>query len=228
MLRTILHSSRVLATCPQHQRSFSTTLSRFSTDDTTSDDATTTTTTQDEEEPPMKLSRRRRRFHEWVKRDGSRFARPAEGTTNYLGRVPFPTNPLFQPRPPVSDTKREELYQLYQSDPEQWTIRQLAGIILQSQYTKGMEQYMGVNDQPANLLQEPLIDIFPNVSKPRFKVLEEDADFTAKDAADVLNRKEYTLLEKQAIASEEAKFKSVSPQADHQRGGKFLIVDTSA
>jgi hypothetical protein len=38
---------------------------------------------------------------------------------------------------------------------------------------------MGAN-QPASLLQEPLIDIFPNVSKPRFKVLEEDADFTAK------------------------------------------------
>ena len=40
---------------------------------------------QTEEPEPVKLSRRRRRFHDWVREDGARFARPSQGTTNYLG-----------------------------------------------------------------------------------------------------------------------------------------------
>ncbi|ORZ16206.1 eukaryotic mitochondrial regulator protein-domain-containing protein [Absidia repens] len=262
MLRSILQPNQVKTIVSNTQyRTFTTTLLR-STQDTPNDIESNTdesiTTTEAE---PVKLSRRRRRFQEWVRGPGSKYARPSEGTTNYLGATPFPNNPLFQPRPPLSDTKREEIYQLHTSDPEAWTIRQLAvkfgyslkrieailklksseknmeaqGIPLQQQFTKGMEQYMGAN-QPASLLQEPLIDIFPDVSKPRFKLLEEDVEFTSKDAADVLNRKEYTLLEKQAIASEEAKFESLSKIAtqqdetstvDNKKPSKFVIVDTS-
>ncbi|ORX43529.1 hypothetical protein DM01DRAFT_1387080 [Hesseltinella vesiculosa] len=199
---------------------------------------------------PVRVSRRRRKFHEWVKNDGDKFTRSSEGTTNYLGANPFPNNPLFQPRPPLSDAKREELYQLYVSDPNTWSIRQLAvrfgyslkrieailklkvtekeqeakGVPLQRQFTKGMEQYMGA-DQPVEQLQEPLIDIFPNVGKPRMQMLEESATFTTKDASEVLNRKPYRQLEKRAIALEEAKFES--HETLRQGGSKYLILDTS-
>ncbi|CAO3587136.1 unnamed protein product [Absidia cylindrospora] len=202
MLRSILQPNQVKTIVSNtYYRTFTTTLSRSTQDTENNTDETIATA----EAEPVKLSRRRRRFQEWVRGPGSKYARPSEGTTNYLGATPFPNNPLFQPRPPLSDTKREEIYQLYTSDPETWTIRQLAvkfgyslkridailklksseknmeaqGIPLQRQFTKSMEQYMGAN-QPASLLQEPLIDIFPNVSKPRFKSLEEDAEFTSK------------------------------------------------
>lgn len=39
----------------------------------------------EEEAEPIKLSRRRRRFHEWANGSGSKYSRPAKGTTNYLG-----------------------------------------------------------------------------------------------------------------------------------------------
>lgn len=81
------------------------------------------------EEPaaPIKESRRRRRFHEWANGAGKKYARAADGTTNYLnGETPFPNNPLFRPRPPISDAQRQKLYDTYLSDPEAWTIRKLA------------------------------------------------------------------------------------------------------
>ncbi|KAG1076789.1 hypothetical protein G6F42_025286 [Rhizopus arrhizus] len=40
---------------------------------------------EEEEVEPVKLSRRRRRFHEWANGNGSKYSRPAKGTTNYLG-----------------------------------------------------------------------------------------------------------------------------------------------
>ncbi|KAI8084459.1 eukaryotic mitochondrial regulator protein-domain-containing protein [Halteromyces radiatus] len=255
MLRSFLQPIRVKTLIHTQHRTFSTTLLRLSQE---TQDNNTIESEEEQQQEPIKLSRRRRRFHEWAQSIGSRYTRPAEGTTNYLGMTPFPKNPLFQPRPPLSDAKREEIYQLYVSDPEVWTIRQLAGkfgyslkrveailklkasekemeasgIPLQRQFTKGMEQYMGA-DQPAVLLQEPLIDIFPNVSKPRFKLIEEDAEFTSKDAANVLNRKPYKLLEKQSIALEEAKFKPSATQSQDntsssKKASKFVIVDTSS
>lgn len=39
---------------------------------------------------------------------------------------PFPNNPLFQPRPPLSDALRQEVYEAFVSDPETWTVRKLA------------------------------------------------------------------------------------------------------
>lgn len=35
-------------------------------------------------------------------------------------------------------------------------------------------------DQNAQVLREPLVDVFPTVKKPTFKVLEEDAEFGIK------------------------------------------------
>ncbi|KAI8390995.1 eukaryotic mitochondrial regulator protein-domain-containing protein [Radiomyces spectabilis] len=211
-----------------------------------------------EEVEPIKLSRRRRKFHAWVQKEGSTFARPSQGGANYLDETPFPNNKLFKPRPPLSDARREEIYNTYISDPEQWTIRQLAtkfslslkrveailklkaaekemeqnGVVLQRKFTKAMEQYMGTDHAIQNL-EEPLIDLFPRINKPRFEILEEDAPFTPEDAAKVLNRKPYKLLEKEAIESEQAHFELPSKsnnQANVAAGKrhKFVIVDTSS
>jgi hypothetical protein len=96
MLRSILqhHQVRSIVSRPTHYRAISTTLSQASqetsgtTDNTSSTDevASTNVDTAAAEEP-LKLSRRRRRFHEWVRGSGSRYARPSEGTTNYLGET---------------------------------------------------------------------------------------------------------------------------------------------
>ncbi|KAI9019409.1 eukaryotic mitochondrial regulator protein-domain-containing protein [Phycomyces nitens] len=210
------------------------------------------------EEEPLKTSRRRRRFHDWVRGQGARFTRPALGTTNYLGPTPFPNNPLFQPRPPLTDARRQEIYDVYVSDPENWTIRKLAtkfglslkrvdailklkdaekemsanGIALQRKFAKSMEQLMGA-DMAQSSLNEPLVDVFPNVGKPKFKTIEEDAVFAPEDAAKALNRKVFKELENQAIQREEREFASQSairatPEPkSHTKRSTFVIVDTS-
>ncbi|KAI8990037.1 hypothetical protein BDB01DRAFT_717827 [Pilobolus umbonatus] len=179
-----------------------------------------------EEVEPVKLSRRRRRFHEWANGSGKKYSRPAQGTTNYLGITPFPNNPLFQPRPPLSDITRQEIYNAFTSDPDTWT-----GIPLQKKFAKGMEQLLGV-DQTGESFKEPLIDVDLNVTKPKFKTLEEDASFGPTDAAKVLNRLPFKDLERRIIESEQAEFslplQSIAPKESTPRRGKFVIVDTSA
>jgi hypothetical protein len=95
MLRSILqhHQVKSIVSRPTHYRAISTTLSQASqetsgtTDDTSTDEAASTNVDTAAAEEPLKLSRRRRRFHEWVRGSGSRYARPSEGTTNYLGET---------------------------------------------------------------------------------------------------------------------------------------------
>ncbi|KAI9311535.1 eukaryotic mitochondrial regulator protein-domain-containing protein [Dichotomocladium elegans] len=191
-----------------------------------------------EEEPkePVKLSRRRRRFHEWVKEDGARFVRPSQGTTNYIGATPFPNNPLFQPRPPLSDQRRQEIYETFAANPEDWSIRKLAtkfGISMRrvEAVLKLKESELVLKTNATQILREPLVDIFPKVKKPTFKLVDEHSTFTEKDAAKVLNRKPIHVLEENAIAMEEAKFsKSRQQQASAPAVSKqkrFVIVDTS-
>ncbi|CAO3648476.1 unnamed protein product [Cunninghamella blakesleeana] len=252
MLRSFSSIKSIVRTNVEYTpiRAFSQTCYRLNESTTTED---STTAVKEEvvveeviAEEPKKLSRRRRRFHEWA--NGSDLLKEQPIIW------PFPNNPLFQPRPPITDNKREEIYQLYLSDKSTWTVRQLAvkyglslkrieailklkssekelesnGFVLQRQFTKGMEQYMGASE-PATILQEPLIDVVPNVGKPRFKLLEENDTFTSKNAADTLNRKEYKVLEKKAIASEETKFEShaAATTSHHTSNSKYVIVDSS-
>ncbi|KAI9364315.1 hypothetical protein BD770DRAFT_418022 [Pilaira anomala] len=186
---------------------------------------------------PINLSRRRRKFHEWANGTGAKYSRPAKGTTNYLGTSnPFPNNPLFQPRPPLSDARRQEIYNAYETDPENWTIRKLAtkynGVALQKKFTKGMEQLMGV-DKSFDALKEPLVDIFPTVGKPKFKTLKEDATFGPEDAAKALDRISFKDLERIVIESEHAelsarKSRNISESDKTTKRTKFVIVDTSS
>ncbi|KAG0165255.1 hypothetical protein DFQ28_009032 [Apophysomyces sp. BC1034] len=224
------------------------------------DEAASASAEPEAEAEPIKLSRRRRRFHEWTAGAGAKFSRPSKGTTNYLGSTPFPNNPLFRPRPPLSDESRQKIYDAYKANPE-ISVRQLAskfylslkrveailklkaaeeemmanGFVLQKKFAKGMEELMGCESKVITV-QEPLVDIFPSVNKPKFQRMEENATFTPKDAADVLNRKPYDELVKRAISEEEAKFNFKLPSTTEStpivessaKRSKFLIVDTSS
>ncbi|KAG2226153.1 hypothetical protein INT45_003298 [Circinella minor] len=247
----------------ESQRLFSCTSRRWNEEKPADTTASTTEETpqeeqQTEEEPePIKLSSRRRQFHAWVREGGgARFVRPSQGTTNYLGATPFPSNPLFQPRPPLTDAARQEIYDTYTENPEDWSSRKLAtkfgismrrveavlklkeaekqmemdGVPIQKKFTKGIEKLMGA-DQSITPLTEPLVDIFPKVKKPTFKSVDEDVDFTEQDAAKTLNRQPYRVLEERAIAREEAKFANSRANKSEARTDSkkktFVIVDTS-
>ncbi|RCH83125.1 hypothetical protein CU098_007404 [Rhizopus stolonifer] len=208
------------------------------------------------EAEPIKISRRRRKFHKWMETQGHKYSRPSEGTTNYLAISPFPNNPLFQPRPPLSDATKQQMYDAFASDSQKWTVRKLAskhgvslkrveailklksfekemetnGIVLQRKFAKGMENLMGV-DKTIELLRESLADVFPNVSKPKFKTLPEDSTFGPKDAAKVLNRMPFKDLERRAIELEQAEFtlpKSFTNEETIRKTKKFIITDISA
>ncbi|KAI8372242.1 eukaryotic mitochondrial regulator protein-domain-containing protein [Choanephora cucurbitarum] len=255
LFRTIVSKRFVAAPVLNNQKFFS-----FSAQQRDEEPTKTPEAAVEEEPEPVKLSRRRRRFHEWANGPGSKFARPAKGTTNYLSVTPFPNNPLFQPRPPLSDARRQEIYDAFVTDPENWTVRKLAtkygislkrveailklkslekememnGVALQKKFNKGMEQLMGV-DKTAEILREPLADVFPPVGKPKFKTLKEDAPFTPQDAAKELNRIPFKDLERLVIESEQAEFtlptpSTTEPSSEKQakKRTKLVIVDTSA
>ncbi|KAF7728435.1 hypothetical protein EC973_006115 [Apophysomyces ossiformis] len=186
------------------------------------------------EAEPIKLSRRRRRFHEWANGPGAKFSRPSKGTTNYLGNTPFPNNPLFRPRPPLSDETRQKIYDTYKANPD-ISIRQLASKFYLSM--KRVEAILKLKAAEEEMVaNEPLVDIYPDVTKPKFQRMEENATFTPEDAAEVMNRKPYDELVKRAINEEEAKFNFKLPTTDatapvvdgSAKRSKFLIIDTSS
>lgn len=47
-------------------------------------------------------------------------------TQQYVGSRPFPMNPFFQPKPPIANSTKKEIYSLYLEDPSKWTPRALA------------------------------------------------------------------------------------------------------
>ncbi|KAK9763838.1 hypothetical protein K7432_009154 [Basidiobolus ranarum] len=154
----------------------------------------------------------------WFAAEGKRFEKPVWGQTNYVYDTPFPMNPLFKPSPPVSDFIKEEIFKTYSYEPLTWTPRKLAtkyglslkrveaiiklktherelankGFNLQTQFRKGMESMMGVDNRIA---PEPIDETVPRVSKPFFKMVEEDISFTPVDAAKVLNRKPFQQIQ---------------------------------
>lgn len=124
-------------------------------------------------------------------------------------------NPLFKPTPPMSNHAKEEIYKLHRSDTTKWTPRQLgtkynisikrveailrlkhlekemvaSGFVAQENFTRGMEQLMGVKNERSAAIVEPLTDILPQVGSPKFEAVNEDKTFTAEDAANVLKRR---------------------------------------
>ncbi|KAG0307233.1 hypothetical protein BGZ98_000740 [Dissophora globulifera] len=229
----------------------------------------------EESEVPVstKLPHRRRNFHKWLQGEGTRWATPSFSGPNFVSDVPFPMNPLFKPVPPMSNLAKEEIYKLHRSDSTKWTPRQLGmkynisikrveailrlkhlekemvedGFVPQENFTKGMEQLMGVKAVRSEAIVEPLTDILPQVGSPKFEALDEDQEFTAEDAAKVLKRRPLAEIKKRQLEEEKQRpFKLVDsikgvanavplPTTPLSRNAaetnprfKFTIVDTSA
>ncbi|KAF8986241.1 hypothetical protein BGZ46_007772 [Entomortierella lignicola] len=221
----------------------------------------------------QKLPYRRKRFHMWLQGEGSRFIKPTFSGPNFVGDVPFPMNPLFKPTPPLSNHTKEEIYKLHLADTTKWTPRQLGmkynisikrveailrlkhlekemiseGFVAQENFTKGMEQLMGVKNVRSEAITEPLTDILPQVGSPKFEAVDEDQQFTAEDAAKVLKRRPLAEIKARQLEEERQKpFKlvnSIKGVAKHEplpttpisrnvaEGNarfKFAITDTSA
>ncbi|KAF9110070.1 hypothetical protein BGX27_006822 [Mortierella sp. AM989] len=221
----------------------------------------------------QKLPHRRKRFHLWLQGEGSRFAKPTFSGPNFVGDFPFPMNPLFKPTPPISNVAKEEIYKLHRADSTKWTPRKLGmkynisikrveailrlkhlekemvseGFVAQENFTKGMEQLMGVKARRSEAIVEPLTDILPQVGSPKFEAVDEDREFTAEDAAKVLKRRPLAVIKASLLQEETLKpFKlvdSIKGIAKHEQPPtkpisrnaaesnsrfKFAIVDTSA
>ncbi|RUS17084.1 eukaryotic mitochondrial regulator protein-domain-containing protein [Endogone sp. FLAS-F59071] len=178
-----------------------------------------------QETGPANPSRRRKKFLAWVKDQGAKYQKPAFGTTNYLNEgMPFPMNPFFRPNPPVADKIREAIYKSYTQNSETKTPRILAteynlsirrveailklkalesrmvegGFIPQKGFTKGMEQLLGTESQ----LRESLKEMVPQVGKPRFKMVQEEVEFSAEEAAASLGRTPHALIQEHAMQAE--------------------------
>lgn len=70
----------------------------------------------------------------WLKTQGERYRRPlGKGRTNFLSSVPFPLNPSFAPKPPLSNIQRNRIYGLVKAAlnapdarPEATVLREIA------------------------------------------------------------------------------------------------------
>lgn len=128
---------------------------------------------------------------------------------------PFPMNPFFKPKPPLSDDTRTEMFKLYKGDPEKWTPRALAdafGIsilrteailrlkaiqhnqaqgLIQSHYSYKMDYALGaetVTLSDTNPRREPIRETTLNPISPFLQFLEEEDSFTPNDAAILLQQ----------------------------------------
>ncbi|PVZ99940.1 hypothetical protein BB558_004022 [Smittium angustum] len=156
----------------------------------------------------------------WIEREGVKFKNPVKGSTNYVGgKIPFPLNPYFRPKPPLADTIKSKIYKDYIANPTSNTPRFLgskygisikrveailklkaieaqledSGKVIQKKFTAGMEDILGVPQSSAEMkFNEPLS--IPNIhlGAPRFKAISETQSFTSADAAKELNRKQFS------------------------------------
>ncbi|KAJ2850358.1 hypothetical protein IWW36_001975 [Coemansia brasiliensis] len=166
-------------------------------------------------------------FNGWLKTEGAAFKDMRAGNVNYVGvKYPFPLNPFFRPRPPVSDSIKEAIYSNYLKDPVKVTPRFLADkygisikrveaiiklkaiehhqiahkeIVPQVNLTKGMESMLGVNSKHTS--KEKAIVEITSVSGPRFQAVPEGETFKAVEAAEVLGRQPYQQIVDRLAAS---------------------------
>ncbi|KAJ2614899.1 hypothetical protein H4S08_001501 [Coemansia sp. RSA 1365] len=158
-------------------------------------------------------------FKQWLETEGEKFKKAIPHSVNYLekGRKPFPLNPAFRPRAPLTDKIKEAIYKKYLNDPllntprvlgdnYKVSIKRIEAIIKlkaieyhmiehegfkpQKKFTYGMESIMGVQ-KGENVLKEILVPNITRVSNPRFYAVPEGTTFSEEDAADILGRKPY-------------------------------------
>ncbi|KAJ1800177.1 hypothetical protein LPJ59_001287 [Coemansia sp. RSA 2399] len=166
----------------------------------------------------------------WLSQQGNKYKDMIPGKTNYVGgreSFPFPLNPWFRVRTPLSDKVKEEIYREYLANPDKVTPRTLGdkyklsikrieailklkaiehhmvkheGFVAQKKLTAGMESMMGVADSK-NKPMERLFEDTPRVSSPRFHAVPEGESFTSATAAEVLGRKPYQHIVNRLTAS---------------------------
>ncbi|PVU97285.1 hypothetical protein BB561_000619 [Smittium simulii] len=155
---------------------------------------------------------------DWLQGEGSAYKEAKMGETNFLkNRCPFPANPYFQPKPPMSDLLKNRIYKDYLFNPRINTPRVLGGKyktsikrieailklkaienqqesngkVLQKKFNKGMEGMLGVITN-LNVNQfEPISTPTYKVGDPLVRSVTEFEGFTSKDAAEVLGRKNF-------------------------------------
>ncbi|KAJ1731524.1 hypothetical protein LPJ61_002490, partial [Coemansia biformis] len=168
-------------------------------------------------------------YGEWLRTEGKKYKKMIPGRTNYFGggARPFPLNPAFRPRAPLSDATREAIYTDYLGDPVRATPRVLGekygisikrveaviklkaiehhavandGFTAQKKLAAGMESMLGLA-QNAPVVKENLVSQRTRVSGPRFHAVPEGEPFHAADAAEVLGRRPYQEIMDRLAAS---------------------------
>ncbi|KAJ2897454.1 hypothetical protein GGI21_004942 [Coemansia aciculifera] len=172
-----------------------------------------------EDGPPKNQKVTSRGYVGWVLTQSKPYKTMKPGRTNFINGLnrPFPLNPAFRPRMPLPDSKKEDIYKEYLSDPVKNTPRILAAkyfisikrveaiiklkaiehhmvfhgqIVAQKSLTTGMESILGMSKDSVGVTEKLVAEV-PRVSTPRFHAVPEEKEFTAADAAEVLGRKPY-------------------------------------
>ncbi|KAI9330941.1 eukaryotic mitochondrial regulator protein-domain-containing protein [Obelidium mucronatum] len=153
----------------------------------------------------------------WLKSDGLQYKNQTEA--KFIGRygAPFPMNPLFKPVPPLADATRQEIYELYKSDPETQSPLKLAtrfGVSIariqailrlkaleakmqkedkpiQAQLTYHMEKMLRVDPTGKKNIKEPLRILPSERLKPLFQFIDEADGISPEDAAALLEKEPY-------------------------------------
>ncbi|KAJ2510375.1 hypothetical protein GGI11_005509 [Coemansia sp. RSA 2049] len=166
----------------------------------------------------------------WLCKRAGKYKEMVPKATNYVSgnpAVPFPLNPWFRVRTPVSDELKEKMYKAYLERPDRVTPRTLSekhglaikrveailklkaiehhmveheGFVVQKKLTQGMEDMLGVDGSVSKVGEKMFADA-PRVSSPRFHAVPEGESFTSADAARVMGRQPYQNIVDRLTAS---------------------------
>ncbi|KAI8825800.1 eukaryotic mitochondrial regulator protein-domain-containing protein, partial [Fimicolochytrium jonesii] len=139
---------------------------------------------------------------------------------------PFPMNPFFKPKSPLSDATRTDIFSKYLSDPSAWTPRALAEkfglsivrvqailrlkalqqqmekdkVPLQTGLTRGMEAMLGAETlSAADGQKKPRERLRATPAKrlqPFFRMMDEEEAFLPEDAAALMQLEPYANLQR--------------------------------
>ncbi|CAG8622838.1 16758_t:CDS:2 [Acaulospora morrowiae] len=178
-----------------------------------------------EESKTTQVRRRIKRFlfKEFLAQEGKLYEMPKFNGPNYLGssNCPFPMNPYFKAQPPLSDTFKEVVWDMFMQGI---TIREIGtkmgislkrveailklkklekdmiaqGLTIQRSFSSHMEKMLGAR----SILSEELSDTLPQVGKPKFYLRDEGEAFKPEDAANILKRPTLAILEERKLREE--------------------------
>ncbi|CAG8545288.1 6408_t:CDS:2, partial [Acaulospora morrowiae] len=178
-----------------------------------------------EESKTSQVRRRIKRFlfKEFLAQEGKLYEMPKYNGPNYLGssNCPFPMNPYFKAQPPLSDTFKEVVWDMFMQGS---TIREIGtkmgislkrveailklkklekdmiaqGLTIQRNFTSHMEKMLGAR----SILSEELSDTLPQVGRPKFYLTDEGETFKPEDAAKILKRPTLAVLEERKLREE--------------------------